>query len=145
MKKIFSGMFNRAHTKADGLVQSQREAVVDLLHFCMSADRDLALVEDKFVTAEAAHFDWEPDVSFEDFAVKSLARAQDAVQSAEARTAYLQDIARRLATTDLLTRAVGLCQQVFVSDGTFAVSERAVFGEILEAFGWPGTGRRDTR
>ena len=137
MSTLFSRLFSTATPPTDGLYQSTREAIVDLLYFCMCADLRLLPVESAMIESQVSTFNWEPTTPFETFAQQSLARAQAAIATAESRQAILIEIEQRLATTETKTRAVALCPQVFRADGEYAPAERSIFLEIKRAFGWP--------
>ena len=134
----FIRWFSTATPAKDGLSQVQREAIVDLLYFCMCADQKLLPLESAAITNEATAFSWDVSVNFEDFATSSLQRARVAVASPETIQIALRGISEQLVTTEARTRAITLCLQVFGADGDFDSAERAVFVEIKRAFGWPG-------
>lgn len=52
-------------TSNDGLQQSQREAIVDLLNYCMFADNFVARAEKQMVSTTGAALDWDRNISFE--------------------------------------------------------------------------------
>ena len=137
MSKFLGRLFSPAASPTDGLSQAQREAIVDLLHFCMCADQDLQPTESSAIADKVAGFNWDPAVNFESFAAKSLERAQAAIMTTDSRQAALASVSERLAGTETKTEALELCQKLFQSDGEFAPAERAVFTEIKRAFGWP--------
>jgi len=137
MSRHFGHLFSPAVETTDGLSQTQREAIVDLLHYCMCADRELFPCEVDAFEEEVAEFNWEPSVNFESFAARSLEEAHGAVASPERRQAALASISSRLATNEAKMQALALCPRIFLADGHYAQEERAIFVEIKRAFGWP--------
>jgi hypothetical protein len=137
MSRVFSFLFSSSAKPTDGLIQSEREALVDLFHFCMCADRKLFPIESAAIADELIKFDWEPTVKYENFATLSLQRAQVAVSSPEARKTALKQIGSRLISTETKTRALATCTKIFKADGDFVSAEREVFVEIKRALDWP--------
>lgn len=121
----------------DGLAQSEREALVDLLNFCRLADERLTTAEECFGLLQEARFGWEGATSLTAYAAESLARAEQAISTAETRAGFLHSIATRLTTTELRSQAVSLSKKMFDADGRFVAAEHTAFREIKTAFGWP--------
>jgi uncharacterized tellurite resistance protein B-like protein len=134
---IFSRLFSHATDVSDDLSQGQREAIVDLLHFCMCADRRLLPVESGVIAKEVAAFNWKSHVAFEEFARQSLAKAEAAMATPESRRTLLEKIGEQLVSTEVQTRAIALCPRIFTADGEFVRVEHEIFAEIKRAFGWP--------
>ncbi|HUG09478.1 MAG TPA: hypothetical protein VMM36_00605 [Opitutaceae bacterium] len=130
-------LFSSTASPADGLAQSQREAIIDLLNFCMCADAKLLVDEVITIDDEVQRLSWDPAVDFWKFATQSREHAIAAVATPETRQTALVSISNRLQTVEAKTNAIGLCQKVFHADGDFAPVERAVFLEIKHAFGLP--------
>lgn len=137
MGRLLPRIFSPGASPTDGLSQAQREAIVDQLHFCMCADQELLPSKSGEIAHEVSGFNWDPAVDFEAFAEKSKDRARAAVADPGMRKAVLASVAERLATTEMMTRGLELCVNVFKVDGEFAPEERTVFHEIKRAFGWP--------
>jgi tellurite resistance protein len=137
MSTFLRRLFSSTASPADGLTQPKREAIVDLLNFCMCADEKLLLDEMITIDDEIQGFSWDPAVDFMTFATQSRERAMVAVATPETRQTALASISDRLQTTEAKTNALDLCQKVFHSDGEYAPVERSVFQEIKHAFGWP--------
>jgi hypothetical protein len=60
MPSLLKKLFRRSEEKNDGLTQPQREAIVDLLNYCMYADNLVMLAEDRLIADTAATFNWDP-------------------------------------------------------------------------------------
>jgi uncharacterized tellurite resistance protein B-like protein len=141
MNTPFSFLFSSSSTATephDGLNQTEREAILDLLYFCMCADQELHPAENAAIVDAVMKFDWESGVEYDNFAAKSLARAQKAVATPQTRRAALNQIGKRLVSTETKSRALATCKRVFQADGDVAAVEREVFVEIKEALDWPG-------
>jgi hypothetical protein len=137
MSTLFAFLFTPSATPTDGLIQSEREALLDLFHFCMCADQKLLPVEGAAIADELIKFHWEPGVNYENFALKSLQRAQAAVASPEARKSALQHISKRLISMETKNRALTVCTKIFMADGAYVSEERDIFLEIKQALNWP--------
>ena len=107
----------------DGLAQSQREAIVDLLHYCMFADNFVSLSEDKFVNTVAATLSWDKNISFESYEGGSIGKARKAKESAAYREDFFKDVVQRLATKDARQLALKLCRDLYHADAKLAETE----------------------
>ena len=122
---------------ADGLQQFQREAIIDLLNFCRIADEKLLVAEEEAGAAVEAPLSWESPVPLVTYGAQSLVRAEQSILNEESRAQFIQSVADRLNTTELKTRAVSICLDMFYADREFVEKERQVFREIKRALGWP--------
>jgi DUF1680 family protein len=112
-QKVFSA---DSAKKNDGLSQPQREAIVDLLHYCMYADNFVALAEDKFINAVAATLNWDNNISFEVYEGGSIGKARKAKESAGYRDTFYKDVVARLATKEAREMALKLCKDLYNAD-----------------------------
>lgn len=119
-KKLFS---NDSARGSDGLVQTQREAIVDLLHYCMFADNFVALAEDSFVNSVAATLSWDKKITFESYEGGSIGKARKAKESAAYREQFYKDVVARLATKEARARALQLCRDLYKADAKLADAE----------------------
>lgn len=119
----------RASTPTDGLSQSEREAIADLLHFSMYADNHLASAEDKVIDDAVEQMTWDPKISFETFEAASIARARAAKENADTRASFFKSLQSRLISKASKARAISLCTKIFQSDGT-TDKESALLSEI---------------
>ena len=119
-KKLFS---NDPTRKSDGLVQSQREAIVDLLHYCMFADNFVALAEDSFVNSVAATLSWDEKITFESYEGGSIGKARKAKESAAYREEFYKDVVVRLATKEARAKALQFCRDLYKADAKQAEAE----------------------
>ena len=132
-------MFNRLFTpKADGkdgLTQAQREAVVDVLHYCMYADNFIALSESRFVAAKVESYDWDPKISFEYYQNKSIGAVRAALDNPKVKADFFESVKQRLATAEVRKTAFDLCQKLFMADGNESAGETALKGELRRNLG----------
>ena len=135
--KLLRLFHSSPRTAPDGLQQSQREAIVDVLHFCRIADDKLVVVEEDVEARVEAALNWESTVPLVTYAADSLARAEQIVDNPELRAQFIRSVADRLVSTELKTRAISICRDMFIADGQFVEQERVVFREIKRALGWP--------
>jgi uncharacterized tellurite resistance protein B-like protein len=133
MKQLFQKLFNRPPQSPDGLTQAQREAVVDVLFYCMYADNSLALKEDQILADTLGAFSWDPKVSYDLYAARSIANARAVKETPATRADFLASVAQRLATRELKQRTLELCRQIIHADGSVADSERQLLRELEAA------------
>ena len=124
-----SRLFHQKHSASDGLTQPQREAVADLLHYCMYADNHIALAETKMISDVVSTFGWEPNISFESFEARSIGAARAAKEDVAARKTFLDSIKQRLNTPGSRDMALSSCKKLFNSDGV-SPKETALLAEI---------------
>ena len=67
MPSLIRKLFHKSEAPNDGLTQPQREAIVDLLNYCMYADNLVMLAEDRLIADTVAKFNWDSKVPFDQF------------------------------------------------------------------------------
>ena len=130
MPSLIKKLFGKPEAPRDGLSQPQREAIVDLLNYCMYADNLVMLAEDRLITDTVAKFNWESKVPFDQFALRSTDSARNARESQVSREKFLASIKERLETPAVKAKALGLCQELFVADGARSDEEDDVFQNL---------------
>ena len=125
-------MVSLPHRRApkDGLSQRQREAIVDLLNYCMYADDRVFLAEDRLITDTVKKFNWDPKIPFDQFDARSIGNARNARESQVYRDQFLVSIRDRLGTAAVKGRALELCQELFIADGARSDEEDAVLQNL---------------
>ena len=136
MSNWFTRIFVTNDGINDGYNQEQREALLDLFNFCMSADRRIEFSEQDFITAETNYFNWESSESVAEFSKHSMQRANQAHKTDAARKTYALEINERLQTNELRAQAVWLSHKLFKVDSDYAKEEKLSFSIIATAFGW---------
>ena len=132
MPSLFKKLFHREETSRDGLTQPQREAIIDLLNYCMYADNLVMLAEDRLISDTVSKFSWDSKVPFDQFALRSTDKARNAMESQVSREKFLGSIKDRLDTPVVKGKALDLCQQLFVADVARSDEEEDVLRQLLE-------------
>ena len=133
MPSLIRKLFGKSEAPNDGLTQPQREAIVDLLNYCMYADNLVFLAEDRLIADTVAKFNWDPKaVPFDQFDARSIGNARNARESQVYRDQFLASIRDRLGTAAVKGRALDLCQELFVADGARSDEEDAVLQNLRE-------------
>jgi hypothetical protein len=130
MPSLIRKLFHKSEAPNDGLTQPQREAIVDLLNYCMYADDLVFLAEDRLIADTAAKFNWESKVPFDQFDVRSVSNARNARESQVYRDQFLASIKDGLATAAVKGKALDLCQELFLADGARSDEEDAVLQNL---------------
>ena len=130
MPSLLRKLFGKPEAPNDGLTQSQREAIIDLMNYCMYADNLVMLAEDRLITDTVAKFNWDSKVPFDQFVLRSTDNARNARESQVYRDQFLASIRDRLGTAAVKGQALGLCQELFVADGARSDEEEDVFQNL---------------
>jgi uncharacterized tellurite resistance protein B-like protein len=135
MPSLIRKLFHKPEAPKDGLTQPQREAIVDLLCYCMYADNLVMLAEDRLITDTVAKFKWDSKVPFDQFAMTSIGNARNARESQVYREKFLTSIRDRLDTAAVKGQALGLCQELFLADGARSDEEDVVLQNLRQLLG----------
>ena len=136
MPSLIRKLFRKSEAPKDGLTQPQREAIVDLLNYCMYADNLVFLAEDRLIADTVAKFNWDPKIPFDQFDAKSVGNARNARESQVYRDQFLASIRDRLGSEAVKEQALDLCQELFLADGARSDEEAAVFHNLRELLIW---------
>jgi hypothetical protein len=132
MPSLIKKLFRKSEAPNDGLTQPQREAIVDLLNYCMYADNLVFLAEDRLIADTVAKFNWDPKVPFDQFDARSTSNARNASESQVHKDQFLASIRDRLGTAAVKGQALDLCQELFLADGARSDEEDAVLQNLKE-------------
>jgi len=133
MPSLIRKLFHKSEAPKDGLTQPQREAIVDLLNYCMYADNLVFLAEDRLIADTVAKFSWDPKaVRFDQFDARSVGNARNARESQVYRDKFLASIRDRLDTAAVKGQALDLCQELFLADGARSEEEEEVLQNLKE-------------
>src|SRR5215831_10125553 len=132
MPSLIRRLFHKSEAPNDDLTQPQREAIVDLLNYCMYADDRVFLAEDRLITDTVAKFNWDSKVPFDQFDVRSIGNARNARESQVYRDQFLASIGDRLATDAVKAQALDLCQELFLADGSQSEEEDEVLAHLRQ-------------
>jgi uncharacterized tellurite resistance protein B-like protein len=130
MPSLLRKLFHKSEESKDGLTQPQREAIVDLLNYCMYADNLVMLAEDRLIADTVAKFNWESKTPFDQFDVRSVGNARNARESKVYRDKFLASIKERLDTAAVRGKALDLCQELFLADGAQSEEEDEVLQNL---------------
>ncbi len=128
----FKKLFRSSGKSADGLTQPAREAIVDVLHYCMYADKHVAIREDEFIEATARTLDWDANISYEYYEGKSTGSVSQALASKETRKAFFEDLRSRLPRREDRELALKLAEDLAESDGRKVHAEEKAIAMIRE-------------
>ena len=133
MPSLIRKLFHKSEAPNDGLTQPQREAIVDLLNYCMYADNLVFLAEDRLITDTVAKFNWDPKaVPFDQFDARSVGNARNARESQVYRDHLLASIRDRLDTAIVKGQALDLVQELFLADGAQSDQEDVVLQHLRQ-------------
>ena len=132
MPSLIQKLFHKTEAPNDGFTQPQREAIVDLLNYCMYADNLVMLAEDRLITDTVAKFNWDSKVPFDQFDARSIDSARNARENEGYREKFLASISDRLSTDAVKAQALDLCQELFLADGSQSEEEDAVLQNLRQ-------------
>ena len=132
MPSLLRKLFRKSEVSKDGFTQPQREAIVDLLNYCMYADNLVMLAEDRLIADTVAKFNWESKTPFDQFDARSVGNARNARESQVYRDKFLTSIGDRLSTDAVKAQALDLCQQLFLADGVQSEEEEEVLQNLRQ-------------
>jgi hypothetical protein len=126
-------LFTKKPSAKPSLAQSEREAIVDLLHLCLYGDSHIALREGQFISDVVDVIGWETQSSFGSYEARSISTARAAKENSDTKREHLAYAATRLKSKESRALAIDLCKQLFAVDGSTAEKEAALLGEIRTA------------
>jgi hypothetical protein len=118
-------LFKKNQPKKD-LAQSEREAIVDLLHLLLYADNHLSLKEGRFIADVVEVIGWDLNLSFSSYEARSIAAARAARADEKSKVNFIEHARARLESTASRELALNLCGDLAAADGV-ATKE----GELL--------------
>ena len=133
MPSLIKKLFHKSEAPKDNLIQPQREAIVDLLNYCMYADNLVFLAEDRLIADTVAKFHWDSKaVPFDQFDARSIGNARNARESQVYRDQFLASIRDRLDTAAMKGQASDLCEQFFLAVGAPPRRQRQKFSAFVK-------------
>lgn len=135
MPTFLSKLFKSSSAPKDGLSQAEREAIVDLLLYCMYADSNIAQAEADLVADSLAKFDWASGTSIDYYESQATARVRKAKDDPGALADFLTSIQTRLTSKSSRLRALELARKLFLADGTKSDREAALEGTLRKLLG----------
>lgn len=128
----YKRLFLSSDKPKDGLTQEAREAIVDVLHFCMYADRHIAASEDAFIEKVARTLDWSPTISYESYEAKSTGAVTRALGDASLRADFFSSLKARLTKSADRELALALAGDLMVTDGAKTAEESKALVELQQ-------------
>jgi uncharacterized tellurite resistance protein B-like protein len=125
--------FHFKPTSSDGLTQSQREAIVDLLNYCSYADRDISQSEEDMIDGLGSKLDWDQNMDFDYYVDKSIGVVRNVIEDKDSAPDFLKDVRKRLDSAKSREIALGLCDKLFKADGKVTTAERETLKAVAEA------------
>lgn len=129
----FKKLFRHDVKPTDGLTQPEREAIVDILNYCMFADKLIALSEDAMVESVASTLNWDPKISFEYYEGKSIGAVRRAIGEKEFRAEFMESLRTRLVKPENRKLALSLADNLTMADGAKAPEELRALAELKAA------------
>ncbi|WP_309386780.1 hypothetical protein [Cerasicoccus frondis] len=133
MLGFLKNLFKAGGSSSDGLIQSQREAIVDLLVYCMYSDRTVSLAEDQLIQRRLESMDWQAVDSIDHYYDLSVTRVRDILGNDAARKSFLERVSAGLGDSATREKAFQLSHQLFLSDGVESPDEAALEAELRDA------------
>ena len=124
----------RGKANSDGLKQSQREAMVDAMLYCLFADDYDDPMERQVLDRAIARFNWESETSIPDYILAASGRVHEAVGDPATEQNLLNDISNRLENWEIRFQAIQLCKILFYSDLFFSDEEVRALAQLKSAF-----------
>lgn len=131
----FRKLFHLGGKASDGLTQAAREAIVDVLHYVMYADKHIAVREDEFIEAAARTLSWDANTSYEFYEGKSTGAVTRALSDAGAQQEFFESLKARLPGNTERSLALSLANDLAASDGQKRDSETAAIAKLRTLLG----------
>jgi uncharacterized tellurite resistance protein B-like protein len=126
----FKKLFQSSPKSSDGLTQAAREAIVDVLHFAMYADKTITIREDEFIERAARTLDWDAKISYEYYEGKSTGAVTRSLSDPLALDAFFESIRTRLPRPADRELALKLANDLALADGQKSSSETAALAKL---------------
>lgn len=126
----FKKLFRHDVKPTDGLTQPEREAIVDILNYCMFADKLIALSEDAMVESVAGTLNWDPKISFEYYEGKSIGAVRRAIGEKAYRAEFMESLRTRLVKPENRKLALSLADDLTKVDGTKTPEEFQALAQL---------------
>lgn len=135
LKKLFLPATSSRRQDPDGLTQAQREARIDLLLLATYSDEFVDANEGRVLERVTERFNWDRNLSVDEYITASTAQAKEAHRSEESIDALIRDIGSRLDNKEQKHEALRLCNILLFSDADLQHKEVKFLKRTSEAFG----------
>lgn len=119
----------------DGMLQKQREALVDLLVMSLYADNLIRTVEEEGLREKLATLHWESSKPLEYYLNEAITRVRDVRSSPEALDGFIEFASERLQTKSMREKAWEWVNQLFYCDRQLSERESQLARKIQVALG----------
>ncbi|WP_438481816.1 hypothetical protein [Oleiharenicola lentus] len=109
---MFEEFFIPAQEASDGFLQEEREALLDMIHYCFFSGNTAPPFDCTVSFVEVAPLNWDPAVPYGQYERRSAYLALKAKRDLLWRDAFIASIHRRLNLPEKFDRAGVLCQAV---------------------------------
>lgn len=123
---------NKERQSTPKLEQTEREAIVDLLHLCLYADSHIGTSESAVLTIAVETMGWDEKHDFSIYEQRSIPAARLARKDEFELPKFLENVARRIKTSGARELAMSLSADLFSADGTVP-KEIELFKKISNA------------
>ncbi len=123
---------SKEKNSASPLSQTEREAIVDLLHLCLYADAHVSLKEGDFISDVVDVIGWDRNLSFSAYESRSIASARAAKTDEVSKKEFVEFATSRLKSPGSRSLALQLCADLFAADTTLD-REAALLAQLRAA------------
>ena len=135
LKKLFLPEEKPKRQLPDGLTQSQREAMIDLLLLATYSDDFVDVNEDRVLERVTERFNWKSDVSIDEYISASAIKSKEVRASEASEDFFISDIGLRLNKKKYKYQALRLCNTLLYSDADLRGTEVKFLKSVTKVFG----------
>lgn len=117
------------------VAQAQREALVDIIVWAMYVDGSIKHEENVQVDEVVDHLSTATPLPLSQYLPTAIAKIRDVWMDSDKSEHLLEDINKRLGTTDMRRTAYALCEAVTHADDELVDTEQAFLTQIREKLG----------
>ena len=134
MKAFTRLITGRSDANRDGFKQHQREAIIDVLLYCLYADDYDDPAERRIMDKSIARLNWESDLAISDYILSATEKVKRAISSPDTEQQFLKAVSRRLEDKETRFQAIQLCKILLYSDLFFSDEEVRALAELSRVF-----------
>ena len=108
---------------------------MDVRHYCLYADPHLALAEDQMIAAVTRTLNWDPKISYDYYAGKSIGAVRRALDDESFRAEFMKSLRDRLPKPEHRKFVHGVAEKIMQADGVKKPEEFAALSELKKALG----------
>ena len=126
----FKKVFKSQETPDDGLNQTQREAIVDLLNYCSFVDHSITISENDLVDGLEYQLHWDANTDFDYYENKSVGLVRGVLDNQDAANGFLKGVRAKLDSEKSREIAMGLVDKLIKTDGKVTPEESQAYAAI---------------